>query len=611
MADRNREKKQTPARGREKAQGAGRFGLPGILCVLFVLFSGCYLVLRVLDAVHQTGDSLPLRLYGLLFPAALALSVLAAVFFRRCPERRLPGLFLASGLALGLLFLFVMPGLSAPDEVSHYITAYRLSSRMLGQPDLTEDLGLAAVRQEDYHLEDLSGTRTLDIPDDEEPPAEMLGNPLRYATYRAVADWDQRYSLDTRSVSSGFPDVRSTPVMYLPQAAGISLARLLSLRAPALVFLGGFMNLLVFLLLTAAAIHLAPFGKELYFGAGLLPMALHLASSMSYDAGILGTVFLFTAEVLRLSYGEQVKVSWKDLLLLSLLIAAFGPCKLVYSVLVFLTLLIPAERFGRLKKAPAFLLLFLVLTLSMAVVNAGVIRGYAAAGNQAAGAEAVTAVEAAGDAEAAAAGDAEAAAAGDAETVGDAAAGDAAAAAEPAEAETGNGTAAAVTRGYPVSELLHRPVFIVRMVLDTVSFQSDELVLGMMGMWLGNLDPLIGLPFFAVLFYLTGLLVLLLRRPGERCPMGAGARLWCGLLILGVFLLTAGAMLVSWTTPGAPVIEGIQGRYFLPVLPLLLMLFENGLVVSSKDLRRAVLLGFFCMDCFALLRIFSLACLRV
>ena len=598
MTDRNREKKQTPARGREKAQGAGRIGLPEILCVLFVLFSGCYLVLRVLDAVHQTGDPLPLRLYGLLFPAALALSVLAAAFFRRCPERRLPGLFLASGLSLGILFLFVMPGLSAPDEVSHYITAYRLSSRMLGQPDLTEDLGLAAVRQEDYHLEDLSGTRTLDIPDDEEPPAEMLGNPLRYATYRAVADWDQRYSLDTRSVSSGFPDVRSTPVMYLPQAAGISLARLLSLRAPSLVFLGGFMNLLVFLLLTAAAIHLAPFGKELYFGAGLLPMTLHLASSMSYDAGILGTVFLFTAEVLRLSYGEQVKVTWRDLLLLSLLIAAFGPCKLVYSVLVFLALLIPAERFGRLKKAPAFLLLFLVLTLSMAAVNAGVIRGYAAAGSQAAGAEAVTA--------------AEAEAAGAVEAAGDAAAaGGAEAAAEAEETETGTGTAAEVTRGYPVSELLHRPVFIVRMVLDTVSFQSDELVLGMTGMWLGNLDPLIGLPFFAVLFYLTGLLVLMLRRPGERCPMGAGARLWCGLLILGVFLLTAGAMLVSWTTRGAPVIEGIQGRYFLPVLPLLLMLFENGLVVSSKDLRRAVLLGFFCMDCFALLRIFSLACLRV
>lgn len=550
-----------------------------------LLFSGLYEFLKLRDVVIRTGDQLPAKLYFVLLAGSLVLAGAAGILFfpgrdgKGVPLHRL---YFFCGLVLGLLFQAAMPGLSAPDEVSHYITAYRLSNRLMGKPELTEDMGLVGVRAEDYRLEDLSGTKTLEIPDDEEPPAEILGSPVRYATYRTIADWDRRYPFDETVVSSGLPDVRTTPVMYLPQAAGISLARLLRFRAPALVFLAGFMNLLVFLLLTAEAVRRAPFGKELYFGAGLLPMSLHLASSLSYDAGIIGCIFLFTAEILRLAYGKieggktegaGPVIRFRDLLLIVVLIAVFGPCKLVYSVLVFLFFLIPKERFGKGRRILSFLVLFLALTFSMAAVNTSVIRSYVSAGNEEKAA--VSAAEA----------------------------GESAGAAVSAEA--------AVKRGYPVSELIRRPVFIFRMVCDTFSSQSDELVMGMTGMWLGNLDPLLGLPFFAVLWYLAGLLVLAFRRPGEASPMGAGARLWCGLLVLGVVLLTAGAMLVAWTMRDAQIIEGIQGRYFLPVLPLLLMLMENGLVVTTKDLRLGVLYGFLCMDCFALLRIFVLACMRL
>ena len=40
----------------------------------------------------------------------------------------------ACALCLGILYLLVLAPLSAPDEVSHFISAYRLSNEMLGQP---------------------------------------------------------------------------------------------------------------------------------------------------------------------------------------------------------------------------------------------------------------------------------------------------------------------------------------------------------------------------------------------------------------------------------------------------------------------------------------------
>ncbi len=555
-----------------------------------LLAAGLYYATYLKDIAQQTGDLLPLKLYGILLPAVLFGVVLSGVLLLGKRDPGLPRLYFVLGLFLGVLFLRVMPGLSAPDEMGHYITAYRLSSRLMGREDLTPVHGLAAVRAADYPLEDLSGVKTPEIPDDEEPAAEVLGNPLRYSTYRTIRDWDQRYPRGEEMVSSGLADVRTTPVMYLPQALGMTAARLLHGNALLLTGLARFLNLFCFLLLTAAAIRQLPFGKEILFGVGLLPMTLHLAASMSYDAGILGCAFLLTAELLRLAFrADRVRI--RDLAGVFLLTAALSPCKMVYSCLVLLFLLIPARKFGSgagaessgkkremCRKLAVFVLLLCVSAGSIALVNSSVIRGYAAA-SRAESDIAGTVSETTG----------QLIAEGDVVTAG----------------------GEVLRSGYTVSELLHRPLFLLRMVCGTFSLQSREILCDMIGMRLGNLDPLLGAPFFAVLLYLLGLLLLAVKKPEEPVHLTLPEKLWTGTTAVLVLLLTAAAMLLSWTGRDAGIIEGIQGRYFLPVLPLFLMLFENGTIVLKRNISRAVLFTFFCLDGFCLLRIFTLACLRV
>ena len=639
-----------------------------------VLAAGLYYAILLKDIAQQTGDMLPLKLYALLLPAVLfGVAAAGLMLFGAAAGLAISGkirllsgwlrgrnfsrsgglgsaggagnsgglgrLYFLAGLYLGVLFILVMPGLSAPDEMSHYLTAYRLSSRMLGKADLEPVTGLAAVRTEDYPLEDLSGVKTPAIPDDEEPAAEVLGNPVTYYTYRTIADWDLRYPEQGGMVISGLADVRTTPVMYLPQAAGMALVRAFGGSALSLVFAARFLNLLAFLLLTSAAICRMPLGREILCGVGLLPMTLHLAASMSYDAGILGCSFLLCAEILRLAYGRTgeraddnsaVKesgstagafVRGKDLLLLCVLTAALSPCKMVYSCLVLLFLLIPAERFpaGRspaeirerhaagvrnkqiLVKTICFCFLLAVSAGSIAAVNASIIRGYAAASQ--ADAAAVGTVS---------------------ETTGQAI----------TEGAVVTGEGEVLRSGYTVSELLHKPFFIFRMVCSTFSLQSGEMIGDMMGMRLGNLDPLLGIPFFLALLFLLGLLLLALKtETGESAPQtseagegastapypGAGGRvypsakeqLWIAAVAVLVMLLTAGAMLVSWTSRNSMIIEGVQGRYFLPVLPLFLLLLKNETVVLKRDISRGILYAFLCMDAFALLRIFTLACMRI
>jgi len=601
-----------------------------------VLAAGLYYAILLKDIAQQTGDMLPLKLYALLLPAVLfGVAAAGLVLFGAAAGLAISGkirllsgrpggrnfsrsggigsaggigrFYFLAGLFLGVLFILVMPGLSAPDEMSHYLTAYRLSSRMLGKADLEPVTGLAAVRTEDYPLEDLSGVKTPAIPDDEEPAAEVLGNPVTYYTYRTIADWDLRYPEQGGMVISGLADVRTTPVMYLPQAAGMALVRAFGGSALSLVFAARFLNLLAFLLLTSAAICRMPFGREILCGVGLLPMTLHLAASMSYDAGILGCSFLLCAEIFRFAYGRAVGafVRGRDLLLLCVLTAALSPCKMVYSCLVLLFLLIPAERFpaGRrgaaqiLVKIVCFCFLLAVSAGSIAAVNASIIRGYAAASQ--ADASAVGTVS---------------------ETTGQAI----------TEGAVVTGEGEVLRSGFTVSELVHRPFFIFRMVCSTFSLQSGEMIGDMMGMRLGNLDPLLGIPFFLALLFLLGLMLLSLKtetggsdpqtsEAGEGAHTGAspgaspGAeeRLWIAAVAVLVMLLTAGAMLVSWTSRDSMIIEGLQGRYFLPVLPLFLLLLKNETVVLKRDISRGILYTFFCMDAYALLRIFTLACMRI
>ena len=519
------------------------------LCGLVpVLAAGLYYAMLLKDIAMQTGDLLPLKLYALLLPAVLfGVAAAGLILFgnggsggrisggllsgRACG--RISGgiarFYFAAGLYLGVLFILVMPGLSAPDEVSHYLTAYRLSSRMLGKADLDPVTGLAAVRTEDYPLEDLSGVKTPEIADDEEPAAEVLGNPVTYYTYRTVADWDLRYPQRGGMVISGLADVRTTPVMYLPQAAGMTLVRAAGGSALGLAFAAKFLNLLAFLCLTSAAIGRIPFGKEILCGVGLLPMTLHLAASMSYDSGILGCSFLLCAEILRLAYGKEdgntvgktdgkaagTYVRGRDFLLLCLLTAALSPCKMVYSCLVLLYLLIPAERFRVERKSRAaggseekennagsvpaevdrnkqilikvisFCILLAVSAGSIAAVNASIIRGYAAAAQ----------------ADAAAAGTVSG-------TTGQVI----------TEGAVVTGEGEVLRSGYTASELIHRPFFIFRMVCGTFSQQSGEMIGDLMGVRLGNLDPLLGIPFFLAQIFLLGLLLLAMKtetREGE------------------------------------------------------------------------------------------------
>ena len=632
-----------------------------LIGIFFVLLSGLYGGISALDAAAHFKDNLLFVLYELLFPASVITALFAALLWRK--SNRMYRAYAFSAMVLGVLYLAVMPGLSAPDELSHYSTAYRISSTMLFEDPLIRPAGLTAVRASDYPLEDMNGVKTPEIPEDTEEMPEVLGNPVKQTTYRAVKDWEKRYAFSTKPVASPIPDVKTTPVFYLPQAIGFSIARVLGLGAMGLLFLGKFLNLCCYVALTALAVRTAPIGKSWFAAAGLLPMSLHLAASLSYDAGLIGCVFLFTALVFKLAYGAE-EIRARELIALCALAALFGPCKLVYAPLILLALLIPARVFGGFgKKLLCILILLLSLVAAVLAVNADVLEAYFF----------------------------------------------------PAAAEqAGNVSADMSHAGFTAAELFSHPFFTLRMLVNSFSARLLNWGAEMIGMKLGNLDPLLGASGLQTLLFALGLVALTLADssgeknyvlvPGSKAAWqeedtaeagegaavetataaealpeqeseanteaalstlseqetagevltaatteqvaeaaetlrelreeeaaeealadeeksgphymevrepGRFARFYALLIGCISFFGILFAMLLAWTSHDALWIEGVQGRYFLPLLPVFLFGLQNKTVQSELPFKRLVPYGFVILNLCVGIRIFALAVLRV
>ena len=61
-----------------------------------------------------------------------------------------------------------------------------------------------------------------------------------------------------------------------------------------------------------------------------------------------------------------------------------------------------------------------------------------------------------------------------------------------------------------------------------------------------------------------------------------------------VYLGITASMLFAWTSVSDPVIQGVQGRYFLPVLPLALLALQGGSVRLKRD-RTPWVIGLFAL----------------
>lgn len=479
--------------------------LAALLGTLFIAYIGSAFGIHPITAVvpeyHRTW-----LFYLLLMAVFFVYMALLAVqlFLRPILKKLTANMIIISMVALfGMVYMFVLPPMSAADEIRHYLTAYKLSNQMMGKEAATPE-GYVYMRAEDASL--------------------LLNDfPGHDDYYRFLNSWrgpvDDTPVLFTEEVAQN-----NLWVAYLPQAAGITIARLLHLRQVPLMMLGRFFNLLFFLICFGAALHFMPFGKELLSIAALLPMTLEQASSLSYDAFVIAVAFLYIAYVLYLAFpAGSIRV--RDMVLVTALMAVLGPIKLVYIFLAFLMFLIPKEKFGTTKRYVLSALgMVAVIAVVYLILQLGKLTEYVQ--------------------------------------------------------ETNTHLNYADAESYTLSWVLSNPVMTVKIFFNSLRVDAGLWYKQMIGYTLGWLE--IVMPELMPYLF-TGLMLFAVARPAsEPVYWNARQRALLICVVAATICVTLFAMLVAYTPLGYPTIAGIQGRYFLPVLPLAL------LAARSSGFRREV-----------------------
>lgn len=334
---------------------------------------------------------------------------------------------------------------------------------------------------------------------------------------------------DAKELAPYWTDKINVPFMaHLPQTVGVILGMAFEMNGVMTLYLGKIFGLLFYLLCCYFAIRVMPWGKMILFTIACLPMSLQMATSLSYDCVVNALCFLFTAYSMHLIF-EKKKVSIGDFGLLALIAAWMVPCKVAYIFVCFICIFIPREKVETKKKYYTGI----ALVLSAGILAMMILRfsylikiGQGGAG----GMVGITGEE---------------------------------------------------MSGYTVGWILTNLKESVKMVFNTLYLQGEIYLQTMFGGLLGWLQVEVDWPIL-----IGFLLVLILATVPAADEDGffswkqrALLILLCGIMFGGILV----ALWLDWTPMGSESIQGVQGRYFLPFLPMfVLALRGRGLVLRKK-----------------------------
>lgn len=456
----------------------------------------------------QVDNAFHWNVYLFLAGVFLSLPLFVIGFFRGTGDDAgfLRKAFLLLSLTAGLTIIAVLPsGKVGNDEETHLQAVLQIASFPSNELHVSQGVMNQVTVTEYNH-----------------PDALPKGS-LEKAEYEKRLSQDADYKDGV--LSPGFYVLPERVLSYLPMAAAVKIAKGFSLPWSFLLRAARLANLLLYAALIYAALRVLPEGHLLMALIALFPENLFLASTVSYDPYVTGFLFLgsaFLVRLLRVPYADERKFL-RDYLLMTL--SFFIGClpKAVYAPLVLSAIPVLFRQFPDRKKRAVFIgislaafllavLLFIAPTL-IAPPDTGDTRG-----------------------------------------------------------------SAEVSEASQIGFILGNPLLYAGILLRQMVTWIPQCMLGPdCSTFMGHLVN--GSTEFQGLYVPYLLLLLFLTLPGFIDSVRKGKengeclrtidRIYLLFLCFGVSVLIWTSMYVAYTKPGALWIDGVQGRYFIPLLFLI------------------------------------------
>jgi uncharacterized membrane protein len=135
-----------------------------------------------------------------------------------------------------------------------------------------------------------------------------------------------------------------SPVAYAPEVIGVAILRAVRAPLPVIFFGGRLAGLLGYLALVWLALRIAPRGTGVLFVVGAMPMALQEAAAYSADSMTIGLALLAVALALKCHQDTTAGRKWFGVL--AVVVVALALTKPSYVALAPLVFVVPRDRLG-------------------------------------------------------------------------------------------------------------------------------------------------------------------------------------------------------------------------------------------------------------------------
>ncbi|GBR04806.1 DUF2142 domain-containing protein [Acetobacter oeni] len=319
-----------------------------------------------------------------------------------------------------------------------------------------------------------------------------------------------------------------SPLLYIPGAAGLAAARLMHVNVARALELSRFTNGLTCIVLASLAIALAGGGAAFLTVVLSLPMTLSLFASVSQDGLIICAAALATCGLLRAlnTAGSSLRAGWQTPAALFAALTLMSLGRPAYAPLLLAPLLLATTATRR------RLMWFCAASVGLIGLWSVIVRAFVLVPLW-----------------------------------------------------------AASSPGRQLSNLLHHPLLLPRLVIAAFSDHQgmeglpfrDEMT-GVLG-WLDT--PLPGWFYDFALVALAGTLIIA-AQPRGATPVTPFRRVGNAILPAGAVALIFLLEYLTFTPVGEAFIVGVQGRYFLPLLPFLLLPLWRQQYVPPQTVRTAI-----------------------
>ena len=321
------------------------------------------------------------------------------------------------------------------------------------------------------------------------------------------------------------------PLQYLPQALGVFISKQVTNSPIVMAYTARIFNMIVTAIILFAALKCMPYGKKILLLLMCIPIAVEGFSSMSPDAMTISVVFLFTAYVLKLVNEKDKKITRKDKIYLFIMAIVIALCKIVYVPVVGLLLILPKDKFKTRKEQILTVGSIMSIAILANLIWLAISSMYLV-------------------------------------------------------------TFRGGNSKYQVANLLSHPIEYIQMLFNTINIYGRDYLYSMFGGELGW-DEYVKI--YSIVPITFGALYLLFSATDNdlKNKFTTYQKIIMILIILAVVGLVFTSLYVQWTPITHTFIAGVQGRYFIPILPLVSVAILSMIKVKNdyKEENKLKLLG--------------------